>query len=538
MKQRDDLPADGGGAGQGNPGGEVRAAESRSFMKKEFASIGRNSLIYVVGQALSRAVGFIMIPVYTKYIAPSGYGAMELIEIIGSSVSILISMGMADGMARFYYACDRQEERNRIVSTIIIGFGAIGLVITLLLLALAGPLSLLIFEEPGYEHFLLISLSTLWFAMFCDIGYNYLRMRYKAKLFVTLTTFQLAMALSLNIYLVVYRRLGILGIFYSTLITEIVVGLGFAFVILARVGPHFSMPILRRLIAFGLPLVPSRIGSMLGFVSNRFFLRYLGSPDPAVALAMVGVFSLGHKFGVVINRFVTVPFNSFWGPRRLELVISGGTGTKETVARVCTYTYIISIWITLVLSAGIQSLLIIMADPSYARAYIVVPFVALSYVALGLETHFSTGILHSRRTHNMTAIGVVSLLVVLVWNYFFVPRWGLYGAATSNLAGFAVRISLIYYVSQRFFHIPFEIRRMARATVTALILFALTRLFSFPSPYTTFLARTGVALLYPLALLGTGFFRPGEREFARETLRTQAVKRNAPAWVRSMTDKL
>src|SRR5205807_3582484 len=96
-----------------------------SALRKEVVSVGKHSLVYVVGQAISRAVGFLMIPLYTSYIAPSNYGAMELIEIITAVCLVLISMSVAEGMARFYYAEKGQEGRNRVISTIIVGFGII-----------------------------------------------------------------------------------------------------------------------------------------------------------------------------------------------------------------------------------------------------------------------------------------------------------------------------------------------------------------------------------------------------------------------------
>src|SRR5206468_2026402 len=148
-----------------------------------------------------------------------------------------------------------------------------------------------------------IAVAASWFGMLCEVGYSYLRMRYQARLFVAITIAQLTTALSLNIILVAGLHWDILGIFYSTLFSQAATGLLLAIVILRRVGCHFSFEILRKLLAFGLPLVLPQIGLMLGFYSNRFFLRWFTSPDPAVALALVGVFSLGHKFGVIVNRF-------------------------------------------------------------------------------------------------------------------------------------------------------------------------------------------------------------------------------------------
>jgi len=360
---------------------------------------------------------------------------------------------------------------------------------------------------------------TAWFGMLCEVGYSYLRMLYMAKLFVMVTMANLIIALSLNIYFIVFLRLEILGIFYSGLITEGLTGMFLSLMILKKVRVNVSISLLWRLIKFGVPLVPTRIGLMVGFVSNRFFLRWFSSPDPAIALAQVGLFSLGHKFGVIINRFVTVPFNSFWGPRRLELILGKSKDSKETVARVCTYATLLTVYLALLLSSGIKSLIEIMADPRYHGAHQVVPFIALAYVALGLETHFITGILYKKKTIWSTYISLLSLGVILAWNYLFVPRYGLIGAATSNLAGFAVRGTLIYVVSQRLYPIPFELGRMAIMFITAIFLYFVSQTVSFSSPYLTFLGRVGLVALFPLVLFAVRFYTEGEVEFIGQMFR-------------------
>jgi O-antigen/teichoic acid export membrane protein len=490
-----------------------------SALKKEIVSIGKHSSIYVVGQALSRAVGFFMIPVYTRYIAPSNYGAMELIEILTSILLLTISIGASDGMSRYYYGEKDLARRNRVVSTVIIGFALIAIPFVALFWFGAELISSLVLDETKYTYILQLSFITAWFGMLCDVGYSYLRMIYRAKLFVLMTTMQLVLALSLNIWFVVFLRLNILGIFYSTLIAQGVIGLILAVGILRKVGWQVSPSLLGDMLKFGTPLIPSRIGLMLGFVSNRFFLRWFGSADPATALAQIGLFSLGHKFGVIVNRFINAPFNSFWSPRRMELLLDGVNDSRQTVARVCTYATFCSIFCGLLISAAIANVVEIMADPSYKGAHIVVPFVILSYIALGLENHFITGILYCKKTQWTTYVTFLSLLVIVVWNYIFIPRFGLIGAATSNFAGYALRLTLIYLISQRLYPIPFELGRMAAMSTVALGLYVTSQMITFHSPYLNFFVRTSIVATLPLFLYSLGFFHKGERQFIHNAIR-------------------
>ena len=492
---------------------------SSTAIRKEVTSVAKHSVIYVVGQALSRAVGFFMIPVYTRYISPTNYGAMELIQIFTATAAFVVSMGMAESMSRFYYAEKDEAKRNTIISTLVIGLGAIGLPVVLLFMISAGSLAKLVMEGDECQLYLQIGLLSTWFALLAQIGFTYLRIRYMAKLFVTLTTIQLVIALSLNIYFIVFLNWDIFGIFLSTLISQAFVGVVLAGTILAKVGLHVSPQLLWRLIRFGLPLVPAQIGNMLGFVSNRLFLRWLGPADPAIALAQVGIFSLGHKFAVVINRFINAPFNSFWGPRRLQLVAEDAPGTRETIARICTYSVFCVTFASLLLCAGIESVIQIMADPRYHGAHRVVPFIALTYVGLGLEPHLTTGILHRGRTTTLTLIAMVSLAVAILWNLLMIPRFGLFGAATSNLAAMIVKEVLIYKVVQRIYPIPFETGRLVVLPAVAAVLYVLCLFIHFPSPYATLMARLTLASTFPFALFVVGFYHGEETRFLARFLR-------------------
>ena len=194
--------------------------ESVSTLHHEVVFTAKNTAIYAGGRLLSHAVGFLMIPVYTRFIVPSNYGAMELIEIVSSCAALLIYLGIWESMPRFYYAEKEECKRNEVVSTIILALGAIGAVIIAILLALSGTLSAVILEDVRSLLCLQIALATLWFALLVEIGFSYLRMLYRAKLFVAITITQLVISLSLNIWFVVFLKWDIVGIFFSNLIVQ------------------------------------------------------------------------------------------------------------------------------------------------------------------------------------------------------------------------------------------------------------------------------------------------------------------------------
>ena len=88
---------------------------SNQSLKSEVKSVGRHSLIYMLGPALSKIVGFVLIPVYTRFIAPDEFGVMSIVDVAMTLTMMLLSMGIGDSMARFYYAETCSLERRRLV---------------------------------------------------------------------------------------------------------------------------------------------------------------------------------------------------------------------------------------------------------------------------------------------------------------------------------------------------------------------------------------------------------------------------------------
>jgi len=90
-----------------------------------------------------------------------------------------------------------------------------------------------------YNYFI-ISFAALWFQILNDIGNNYLKLRQRSFTFVILSFSKLILAIIFNIYFIIYKGIGVLGIFISTLLTSMLVSLVLIIPIIFKTGLHFS----------------------------------------------------------------------------------------------------------------------------------------------------------------------------------------------------------------------------------------------------------------------------------------------------------
>ena len=53
----------------------------RETVAKEVRTAARHSLVYGFGALATKAIGFLMLPVYTRYLTPADYGILEILDL-------------------------------------------------------------------------------------------------------------------------------------------------------------------------------------------------------------------------------------------------------------------------------------------------------------------------------------------------------------------------------------------------------------------------------------------------------------------------
>ena len=81
-------------------------------MAYSLRSIIKGTSIYTLGSVLIKASGFLLIPVYTRYLTPDDYGVMSIVAVIVAILTAVLSMGMFQAQTRFYY--DFNEDRDKV----------------------------------------------------------------------------------------------------------------------------------------------------------------------------------------------------------------------------------------------------------------------------------------------------------------------------------------------------------------------------------------------------------------------------------------
>ena len=348
-----------------------------STLKKETKLLARHSVIYGIGNLLNKFASILLLPVYTRFLTPTDYGINELVGLSMNIISILLSTSISTSIYRFYYEYKDENDRNQVVSTAIITLFSLNIIIFLCLCPFTGTMAKYILDSEKLYLYFIISLMTLVFQSVVGIGYNYLRVKEQSLKYTILSSGKLLFAISLNIYFIVFLKLGVLGILLSTLITSIVMFIIVIIPILLKTGLTFSYNKLKEMMKFGLPIIPAQFGAFLVHLSDRFFIKEY------ISIADAGLYSLGYKIGNLPGNFVASPFNQIWAPRRYQIIKDANS--SQIFGQILTYFLFIMIFCGLFVSCVAKEIIMIMADSKFWSAYAIVPYIVIAGIIFNLN---------------------------------------------------------------------------------------------------------------------------------------------------------
>ncbi len=466
--------------------------------------LARHSVIYGIGTGANKIVGFLLLPIYTRYLDTSEYGIKELVGLSTDILGVLLATAISSAFYRFYFDYSEESDRNLVLSSSYIFLGVFGLVFVGMLSLLSPVMARYILDSSSLYGYFLVAFAALWFQTINTIGLNYLRVTLKSVQFVVLSLLRLLLALGLNIYFIIFLKMGVMGILVSTLITSIAMALVLNVPQLVKTGLRFSPRIIRDMLKFGLPMIPSQFGTLIVNLSDRFFIKGYCS------IAEAGIYSLGYRFGILPGTFISEPFNQVWQPRRLE--VYNQHNAEQVFGRVFTYFLFFISFAALGVAVLTRDFLVIIADEAFWQAYRIVPIIVLANVIFTFHYHFNMGIIIEKKTKYLAYINVSNAVLVLMLNFLLIPRYGMFGAAWATLIAYVYKAASTYFFSNRFFHIHFEFLRMAKIFLAAAGIFAAANWVDFSSVYANVAVRVLLVMLFPGVLYLMNFFTTAEKE--------------------------
>jgi O-antigen/teichoic acid export membrane protein len=469
----------------------VETEQQKSSVVSEMGTAIRHSAVYGLGNVVAKAIGFLMVPFYTHFLAPADYGMLEILDISMSLLGMVLNMGMAAALMRCYSLAPTLPQKNRVVSTAFLFVTLTGLLTFVVGAAVTPQASHMLLGPNVPSSFLLMAFSSFVLGYIANLPRTYLRALEASGSFVMVDSAALFLMLGLNIYFIAVLKIGAVGILLSSLIAAALQVILLSFWTVKKAGFGFSGKLLRQMIGFGLPLIFSNLALFTLNFADRFFIRHFQSLD------VVGIYAVGYKFGFMLNYLIVQPFFVMWQGRMYEIYKQ--PDHASIFGQIFMLYSVVLMYAGLALATFSPEIGLFIVGPSFAGTASIIPVVTLAYVFCGIGYFNQLGMFLTNRTKIIGMLSAGAAVLNLVLNYFLVLNEGMIGAAWATLLSFAVMAVAGFFFSQRLFPLPLAAGRAGIALVLGVCLYLASRWLS-GSLALMVLMKISLLLAYPLIL--------------------------------------
>jgi O-antigen/teichoic acid export membrane protein len=432
--------------------------------------IGRvlqESTLYLLGNVASRLIGFLAIPFYSRFLTPSQYGLIELVELSTQTIAIALGLqAIGAALARLFHDQPTFEDEQAVVSTSLIATAVLSAAVMIAAVAGAGTLSRMVFHTDEWTTLLQAAFVAMFFSNMVEVVLVYERIRANATFFLHYTLITLMANLALNILFIGVLDAGVWGFVSSKLVTTIVSSLYLALRMRRDVGWHWRSAYVPELVRFGAPLVLSSLSYFAIHFSDRFFL------SSAVSLAELGRYALAYRFAILVSALVGDSFAKSWDATLYRY--AGRDGWQGQFARIASYFTYLVFTTGLAIALFSPELLRVMVPPEYFPPPLLLPIIIASYLAREIGDFFRSLLLINKRSMRVGQIAFGGAMVNLAANVLLIPMYGIYGAAIATLMTWLIYMAVCWVVANREHALPINPWAYARITLLAIACYALS----------------------------------------------------------------
>lgn len=489
----------------------LRAVTSSSAL----GALARQSSVYALTMLLSRAMSFVMVPVYTHRLGAADYGLAELIDTVDLVALVLFSSAISDPFLRYLHDAPDARGRDRVTSTAILFLAGVGGLIALAG-ALASPaLAALLLRDAARAPLLQLTFGAVAFQAMLEIPLTRFRAEDRPLAFAAWTLARTGLGLAFNLAFIAALDLGVRGLALATLLASAVTASALCALTLRRTGLGFDAAALRRMHAFGWPLIPGALALIALQHGRSYVLNHYCS------LADVGRWALGFKFGALLSQVLGNPLRNAWTAQMYELW--DGPHGRERYIRAFTLFAGLFAWAALALSVAAPDLVYFIAPPAFASAALVIPAVASAFAMREMAEFFRNGLVLGGDPRPVAWIEPALALLNLALGVALVSRYGLRGAIVATPIVFALYAVALHRAVRRVLPVSYEYRRVAVLLGLALSLGVLGYR-GLDAPRAVNLAlRAAIIGAYP-ALAALLVFRAPDERAAMDALRRRLTR--------------
>ncbi|MCD7710335.1 MAG: oligosaccharide flippase family protein [Porphyromonadaceae bacterium] len=470
-------------------------------------SLAKDTAVYGLSSIVGRFLNWCLVPLYTHVFTQAEYGVVTYLYSLVAVLLIILTYGLETGFFRFINH-EKYKDSMQVYSTGLISLACTSVIFILVVGLFLDPISSVL-GSSGDPRYVMMLAVTLAIDAFTAMPFAYLRYKQRPFRFAGIKLLSIFLNIGLNIFFIIlcpilhtshpgwiasfYRPdFGVGYIFLSNLVASAVTLLVLAPEIV-KVHYRFNVEIWRNMIVYSFPLLIMGLAGIMNQTIDKIIYPLLVT-DTNRAMAELGVYGANYKIAIVMVMFIQA-FRFAYEPFIFAKSRSRGEESQKAYVDAMHYFIIFGLLIFL----GVMFYLPVLKyfiSPRYFSGLSIVPIVMAGEFFFGIFFNLSLWYKLTDRTYWGTIFSVFGLIITLLINILFVPRYGYTACAWAAFCCYFSMMAVSYCLGEKYYPIPYRWKAALQYVLIAIILYIVAMAVPVWPVVETLLFRTALLLIF------------------------------------------
>ena len=414
----------------------------------------KTSIIYLIGNVLSKLIAFILIPIYTTYISPNIYGEFDLINSLISLVVPLIFFQVWDGLFRFVYDYEDIKEKYFVVSNSFNIF-IFGIILYEIIFIITSKF----INIPGTIFVNIYGISYAAQYLFGTVARTFKQ----NKLYMISGVVNTLVNLLLNIILiVVLKQVNINSLFLSIILGNFVQCL-IIFIKLDIIKytklKNINFHLIKKMMKFSMPIAVSTISYWLLTGYTKVFI------SKNFGYSSNGIFAMGSKMASFILVIVSV-MQMAWHESSFE--VANNKDKKEFYQKGLNSFLIILLYSTISIILLLKVIFPIIIKGEYYESIKIMPII-LIYTSINAFSGFASSQFLAEKDSKIPLYTTLISAFINILLLFLLKKFDIFGASIALFISFFINTALRIILLKKKYNIKINKKNILSSIIILII---------------------------------------------------------------------
>jgi O-antigen/teichoic acid export membrane protein len=470
----------------------------------------KDTLVYGLGNIAVKVVGLILIPLFSnpKFFSIDDFGVLGILEISALVLTASMASALPQSLTRWFWDKEHKDNQKGIFFMSLTTQLVVSSLFCILLIPLSGTLSVMIFSKPDWSRVITLVIIGSGIQAINNITNTLMRLQSRSLLYTTTNLFKLTFVLSLSLYFIISKKMGLEGYYLAQMIGNALLVIVLSGYTIKNSRVFFSRSIFFSMNSYGFPLFLANISAVALNVVDRYSLNSLA------ILKSVALYTLAFKMTSVLKLVIVDSMKLALAPMMLKRI--GSPDIQRFYSKVLLYSsYVLMFAVIGVSLYSFEIIKVIAKSRQFWDAAAIIPALSLSVVFVNMKDITVYGLHVVKKTRVIGMIVVFSTLLSVGLNFLLIPVWDIAGAALATLLSQFVFWLICHYYSQKAFYVPYEIRKIISLVFVGAVLSFSCLLLNEMELIPRLMIKTGFLVSFPFILYLFKFYEPVEIQAIR-----------------------